>query len=294
MTQYDPASLVSSVPVLPAAAFKALELLEPRSTANFRDLEEAIKLDPALTSRFLRVANSAMYAQRSKVESLQTAISLLGFSMAKNLVLLVAASSSFDPGASDPFFTRFWRSSLRTAFYARYLAETTPHGEHADRLFTAGILYYMGTIGLHRADPAAFAAAEKRGGEDLQAFLDAERETFGLDHRAVCGSLLKGWNLPALYVDIALEYGSPQVSSRYKQLVLLFSLAESLSRRASPDALPRETLALAAAIPMGRDRLAPLKAEFERRLSKDPFAAQCGLILGSGATLYEGNRNLAS
>lgn len=122
MEQSDPSTLVSSIPVLPAAAFKALELLEPSSTANFKDLEAAIKLDSALTARFLRVANSAMYAQRSQVDNLQKAIALLGFSMAKNLVLLVATSSTFDPAwamgflpdsGGVPCVRRFTPASLR-------------------------------------------------------------------------------------------------------------------------------------------------------------------------------------
>lgn len=287
MAPIDPASLVSSIPVLPAAAFKALELLEPNSSANFKDLEAAIKLDSALTARFLRVANSAMYARRNQVDSLQTAISLLGFSMAKNLVLLVATSSTFDPSAGDAFFSSFWRRSLRAAFYARYLCETTPNREYADRLFTAGILHYMGTIGLHRADRAAFASAEKRAGDCLDALLAAETAAFGTDHRAVGGALLRGWSLPALYVDIALEYGSPLVTSRYKQLVLTFSLAESLARRSSLSPLPADVAALADALLMGRDKLPALKASLERRLASDPFAGQCGIILGSGETLND-------
>lgn len=225
MEQSDPSTLVSSIPVLPAAAFKALELLEPSSTANFKDLEAAIKLDSALTARFLRVANSAMYAQRSQVDNLQKAIALLGFSMAKNLVLLVATSSTFDPASGDPFFTGFWRRSLRTAFYARFLAETTPHREHADRLFTSGILYFMGSIGLHRSKPAAYRDALHASGEDLAALFAAETKLFGMDHRAVGAKLLSGWSLPPLYADIAAEYGSTRITSRYKQLILMFSLA---------------------------------------------------------------------
>lgn len=285
MDQIDPSTLVSSIPVLPAAAFKALELLEPSSTANFKDLEAAVKLDSALTARFLRVANSAMYAQRSQVDTLQKAIALLGFSMAKNLVLLVATSSTFDPASGDPFFTRFWRRSLRAAFYARYLAESTPHREHADRLFTAGILFFMGSIGLHRARPADYARALDGAGEDLAALWEAETRLFGMEHRAVSAKLLSGWNLPPLYVDLAAEYGSTRITSRYKQLILLFSLAEALSRRSVMEPLPADALELAKALLIAPEKLAGLRDAFEKRLAADTFAAQCGFILGKGASL---------
>lgn len=285
MSMQDPVSLVSSVPVLPAAAFKALELLDPDSKASFKDLEDAVKLDSALTARFLRVANSAMYARRGKVESLGTAISLLGFSMARNLVLLVATSSSFDPESSDPFFPGFWRATLRAAFYARYLADELSAKDQADRAFTAGILHYMGLVGLHRADGTALAGALAQAGEDLERLLALETQTFSTDHRAVGAALLASWGLPEPYVDVAAEYGSARVTSRHKRLILLFSLAEALARRSTLDPLPPECAELARAMDVDAARLPVLKETLEARLGLDPFAGECGLMLCAGTRL---------
>ena len=60
-------------------------------TANVKDFEKVIKPDPALTANLLRLANSAFFGLRRKVESVRQAISLLG---TKRLFEL-ATSASF-------------------------------------------------------------------------------------------------------------------------------------------------------------------------------------------------------
>ena len=86
---------IKDLPVFPQVAIKILQIQEENIDISFKELESIILLDPALTAKILKVANSALYARQREITNLQQALTLLGFKMVKSLVLLVSASNIF-------------------------------------------------------------------------------------------------------------------------------------------------------------------------------------------------------
>ena len=66
------------LPVMPAVSQKILQHAEGGEDISFKELEDLIKLDPGLTAKILKVANSALYARQREITTLQMAITLLG------------------------------------------------------------------------------------------------------------------------------------------------------------------------------------------------------------------------
>ena len=86
---------IYNLPVIPEVALKVMNIAESGLDISFTELESIIKVDPGLSAKILKVANSALYARRSEIKSLQTAITMLGFKNIRSLILLVTASSFF-------------------------------------------------------------------------------------------------------------------------------------------------------------------------------------------------------
>ena len=86
---------IKEVPIMPEVSTKILNLEVDNLQISFNELEKVVLLDPALTAKILKVANSALYARQKEIKNLQQAITLLGFKMIKSLVLLVSASNIF-------------------------------------------------------------------------------------------------------------------------------------------------------------------------------------------------------
>jgi HD-like signal output (HDOD) protein len=97
------AKYLNELPVIPDIAQKILEMAQQGMDISFQELEQTISLDPGLTSKVLRVANSALYARQNQISNLRSAITLLGFNNIRNLVLLVTASSMFSKTKKVPF-----------------------------------------------------------------------------------------------------------------------------------------------------------------------------------------------
>ena len=52
-----------------------------------KDIEEIIQVDPPLTARVLKVANSAYYSPQNKISEIDQAVIWLGFNTVKELIL---------------------------------------------------------------------------------------------------------------------------------------------------------------------------------------------------------------
>ena len=82
MEQYE--EYLKKLPVMPTVATKVLSMAEDRIDVNFSELEHLIKVDPSLSTKILRIANSALYARPQKISTLQSAIGMLGFKNIKS------------------------------------------------------------------------------------------------------------------------------------------------------------------------------------------------------------------
>ena len=74
------------LPTLPQAAIRLLELSR-NPDAAINDVVIAIKLDPAITIKILKAANSSYFSFRAEVKSIERAVPLLGINVVTSLVL---------------------------------------------------------------------------------------------------------------------------------------------------------------------------------------------------------------
>lgn len=229
---------VRDLPVMPEVAAKVLNLAEGKLEISFKQLEAIIRVDPALTAKILKIANSAMYARQREVKSLQTAITLLGFKNIRSLVLLISAANMFPRLAKSAFHREYWCHSLVSAVLARALAVRCGKADGAEEAFIAGLLHDIGQAALSTSAPDQYAqalAAEKLGAMSLETI---EEQVFGVNHRQVGGALLRKWNFPAPLVDTALEHETTNIGSPHKGLVILVSTACLFAERIEAGALP--------------------------------------------------------
>ena len=205
---------------MPDIAAKIVSIPEDNINISFKDLEDLIKVDPGLTTKILKVANSAMYARQKEITSLQIAITMLGFKTIKSLVFLVSASNMFKQGKEKQFYQYFWKHSIFTAFIAQSIAVRAGFKRLADETFLAGLLHDIGRAALYQSDTELYMALH---GED------DEKRAFGIDHKEVGEAILDSWNFPPVYVNTAREHNSLNITSQFKTIILIVSAADLLS-----------------------------------------------------------------
>jgi len=236
--------LCNNLPSLPAAATRIIELAKDPH-AGMREVADAVRTDPALAAKLLRMANSPLYARRRPCESFQQALVLLGLNATLTLALtftLVSSMRNTDGEGLD--YTRLWRRSLLSATAARVL------GVHfglkdVEEVFLAGLMQDLGMLALEVGYPELYAAlsADEQEHEVLRML---ERSHLGADHAEVGGWLLQRWNLPARLVEaveashrLQLE-AHPDEGLRFRQAVALSGIIADVWMAAKPDASLRD------------------------------------------------------
>jgi putative nucleotidyltransferase with HDIG domain len=225
--RYD--EYLKKLPVIPDVASKIISIAEDKIDISFKELENIIKVDPSLTAKIMKIANSALYARQREISSLQMAITLLGFKNIKSLVLLVTASGSFQQHRNTEFYQIFWKHAVITAFLARHISLRSGRKESADEAFLGGLMHDIGQAAFFNADQAGYTELMKKAINESLKIEDLEEAAYGVDHRQVGASVLENWNFPPRYVDIAREHTSPNITSEHKAVIIILSLADLLT-----------------------------------------------------------------
>ena len=183
----------TNLPSPPGVATRIIELAENPST-DMSSVADVVSLDPALTAKILRMANSPLYARRRKTENLRQAIIMFGLNGTLTLALTFSLVSSLRANSiSGMNYEAFWRRSLATAICSRLLGISLQLGAKED-LFLAGLLQDIGMLALDKAIPDLYQDIGSKQTDHL--YIQAmELKALGSDHAAIGAWLLQSWNL---------------------------------------------------------------------------------------------------
>jgi putative nucleotidyltransferase with HDIG domain len=218
---------VEKLPSAPEVAQRMIAAVN-REDVDTRQLTGLIAKDQALTARLLRMANSAFFAARTKVTTVQQAVTMLGFTRVRDIVLGLSVWSALDAKsvAGRRWRTTLWTHSTSVAAASKLLAERA--GLDGGAAFTAGLLHDVGklVLGIRLGDSywSMLDEALERGVGSA----DVEREAFQCHHGLVGGWLLQVWQLPPLLVDAVAYHHDPLVADYGVDLPLLVSIADRL------------------------------------------------------------------
>jgi diguanylate cyclase (GGDEF)-like protein len=198
-----------NLPSPPGVALQIIALAQDPN-ATLGAAAHVIGMDPALSARLLRVANSPLYATRRRTETLAQAMAMLGL----NATLSLALGFSLVHGLRGHNGTaelqeRIWRRSVLAAMAARLLGQQA-NLKRAETLMLAGLLQDIGRLALLQAMPEEYSALCARS-DGNASLLWLEREAYDADHADVGAWLARRWHLPDFLVDTIA--GSESVSA---------------------------------------------------------------------------------
>jgi HD-like signal output (HDOD) protein len=187
---------LDSLPTLPTVVYELTELInDPMSSTT--EIEKIMVNDQALTTRILRLVNSAYYAIPGGVTTVSRAIAYLGFDTVNQLVLGSAIMDSLQcEGAEDFDLNQFWQHSIGVSMGAETIAKYVRLQKQSD-VFTAGLVHDMGKIALAQIAPQNLVDACAYAKSFSTSLEEAERQTGCPLHTEIGGLLAKKWKLPS-------------------------------------------------------------------------------------------------
>lgn len=234
-------SRIRRIQELGACPYVVTKILNVSKDANTgaRDLAQVVGTDHALTSKLLKIANSAMYGAKGKITQISQAVTRTGFRSVLELAMGISVTEAFTrKGAAKGGLDRpaFWTHSLAVGLVARRLAMFAKR-ESAEEAFVAGLLHDIGKPLLEECFPAEYRHAVELAAALKMPIRSAEREVFGADHCFFGGLLMKSWGLPAPIVGAVSHHHNLDRMKRLedadqRHLVGTIHLADALCKAA--------------------------------------------------------------
>jgi len=220
---------IKDLPTLPSVYFKLNQLLKDKQ-ASIEKVAHIIELDPAMSSRILRLVNSAFYGVRSESNSISHAVMILGFNAVKNAVVSVAILDTFSYKDRYENFdiTEFWRHAVSVAVLSKQLAERSRLVAPEDA-FIAGLLHDIGKIIMAKYFKEDFGKVWKTMQKKKCNFADAEQEVASIDHVQIGAYLVRKWQLPEPIIQAIAGHHYYMSSSESTGMIESLMLADALS-----------------------------------------------------------------
>ena len=110
----------SSLPTLPVVINNIIVTAKSDKTSAY-DLADFIINDQAISTRILKIANSAYYGGQKKVNTISRAIVLIGFNEILSLILGMGVFSAFSKQKKNDLIdmTELWKHSIGVGFAAK-------------------------------------------------------------------------------------------------------------------------------------------------------------------------------
>lgn len=165
------------------------------------DVAELISVDPSLSAKILKLANSALFRFPSQVVSVSKAVTVIGGEALYNLVIAEtsgAAYKAFDSKLVDQ--QAHWARSVYFGVLAKYLGKQCKIRGN-DRFFVLGMLHGLSELIVAKASPEKYS--EYLQDDSQLPTWEKQEKYFGFSFAFCSGTILEAWKLPiSLYVPL--------------------------------------------------------------------------------------------
>lgn len=214
------------LPTLPEVAVRIRRAVEDEQ-ATSAQLEKLLGADAALSARLLQVANSPLMRGRSPVTDLKMAVTRLGNTLVRNLVISLVMEQLYEAKSArlKQRMKALWLHSTRVAaishVFARRFTKLKP-----DEAMLAGLIHDIGILPIIKHAEKHRALLET--GDRLDRIIR--------DHHGPIGkAILENWRFPPELVEAVAEHDNLRWNARpeadYTDVVLIANLHSYIGTR---------------------------------------------------------------
>lgn len=212
MTAASYVKRVGKLPSLPSLYYELSRAVEDPN-ASISAISYIVRKDQSLTSRLLKLANSAFYSFPSEVETIEEALQLIGLRQMRDMALATCVIGAFKipPGRLvQP--AEFWRHSIACGVISSLLAETLQEPT-PERFFVGGLLHDIGRLVMFLVDPVESERILTVAENEATPCFKVETRVLGFDHAELGAEFLTSWKLPASLVEMVGNHHYPGLFS---------------------------------------------------------------------------------
>ncbi len=200
------------------------------TSSTAKDLVDLILIDPPLTAKVLKIANSAYYSPRQKIFDIEESIIWIGFDALKELALNQKVCEIFQAEAHIEDYSRaaLWKHSIAVALLGKMIFRKE-FGERGENIYVAGLLHDIGIIALDQFLPIEFEQILLKSKNENKNIQISENEILGYDHTDIGQAITEHWNFPTQLIRSIQYHGNPiHVFQEYLKMTYTLYIADCL------------------------------------------------------------------
>ncbi|OPY84335.1 MAG: hypothetical protein A4E72_02292 [Syntrophus sp. PtaU1.Bin208] len=214
---------IEMLPTIPDV-MKRLAVIVGNPKISLSEISSFISSDPALTSRILKMVNSAIFGFPGRISSVTHAVTLLGFNVIKGLLMGVTVLDLMQAA-----MVGLREHSVGCAIAARTIAEMKGM-KNTEDASVGGLLHDLGKVILLLQFPQDYKRVLEATTEQGMLIYDAEKAHFSETHAAVGLWLAEKWKFPKNLTDVIAYHHKPQLAKNAPVDTAIVHLADILTR----------------------------------------------------------------
>ncbi len=220
---------ITNLPSPPAVLRKIAEITaDPQVSAI--QMEQALRLDPAISGKVLKLANSAYVGIPRTISSLHHAVVLLGNRRIYSLILgsaLLRVARNI--GVLSFSLTNFWRHSIITAMIAESIAKHLKRYRTIDEhgVFSGAVLHDIGKLVLEVGLPGFIKEVHSKAVLQKKPFFEIEDASF--NHSIAGDCVAEQWNFPHDLRGYILNHHQPGKGENHSVNVDIVHVADIMT-----------------------------------------------------------------
>jgi len=190
-----------------------------KKDAQLSKIEKLIIVDPAVSSQILKLANSAFFRGLSKVMTVRDAVVRLGIDEITRIVLILTQKELYNTKNSfiRNYRNTLWQHALVCALTSQWVAREAGYEEFVQEVFFASLMHDIGKLFL-------ITVIEKIKDSNEVPFIPSPaiiHEIIRTQHAEQGFRLMKKWNIPEKYCQVAKEHHDEKFDTTNIPLVIL-------------------------------------------------------------------------
>jgi putative nucleotidyltransferase with HDIG domain len=214
---------ISALPTVPSNLRQISVMLEkPRLTMD--EIARFVSNDPALTTKVLKMVNSAAYGFPGRISSVSHAIMLLGLNVIRGLLLGISVFDLMQKNMAG-----LWEHSCACAVAARTLAQLKKMKE-PEEVSICGLLHDIGKAIVMLQYPTEYEQALREAKDKDISLYEAEKKFLAATHAEVGLWLAQKWRFPPNLVEAIGYHHRPQSATQAPLETAIVHIADILVR----------------------------------------------------------------
>jgi putative nucleotidyltransferase with HDIG domain len=230
----DPGMIIQAldnIKPIPQVALKVLRMIND-ADYDISSITSEIRQDQVISARIMKLVNSAIYATRQPIDSLDHALAYIGRKILVKIILSDAMYGFYGQSAMGYSLCKggLFHHATGCAGIAEALARKTGKIDPGIA-YTAGLLHDIGKVILDQYVGSTYPLFYRNVIDKKHSALDTEHKLFGVDHTRIGHLLATRWSFPFSLIQVIRHHHHPENAEGHVMLAQIVYLADLLMSR---------------------------------------------------------------